>query len=154
MKKFIALALSIVTIVFASTTVQAEEVFNNGTAESTITYKADSEFCVLIPETIDLKSKNCDFSVSYMDIMDNEYIDIRLVSPDVTLTSESGKTLQGTINNENDGQIFANQSIVTFSNADDNAMTKTFAFNFSHTGVTGAGNYTGTITFDISLQTQ
>ena len=151
MKKLIALVLSLVTITLATSNVQAKEMYNSGYATTTATYKVDSQFCVLIPETIDLNNGSFEISVAYMDILETEYIDIKLTNTYITLTNENGKSFDGELKKENGTDLDLSESIATFGIGNDNA--KGCGFFLSHGGSAGAGTYTGDITFDIQLCT-
>ena len=152
MKKILSFMLSAIIIFSCATTTHAQDVVGNGMASSTAIYHVESQYCVLIPETIDLNANSCTFSSSFMDIADNEYVDITLQNPTLTLSNDSGKTIEGQLMDTSGKEFTPSQSVATFSNT--NQEAKQLEYSFMVVSSTSAGDYTGTITFDINLRNQ
>lgn len=139
---FVIFALSMINI-------KAEEqiINSDNSGNTTVTATRASTFNVQIPKTVSLGNKTEQiYSISAVgNIEDNEYITVALNKTDITMTNGSGSvsTATASLNNSN---------MVEFNN--ENGLNNS-TFTSSNGKVvfteTRAGNWSGTITFNVSL---
>lgn len=95
MKKFIALTLCLIMLLSCSITAFASNGLSGegATAQSTITYQVDSNYCVIIPETVDAFN-GFQLTASYMNITDAEQVNISVSGENsIAMTNDEGDTL-------------------------------------------------------------
>lgn len=151
MKKLLSIlcALSILALPF---NVYAEEVLGPGQADSTLTYHVDSQFSVIIPETIDVTNDAYYFSSGMMDLADGESVVVRITglqNDRVTLTNANGNTVQLAINQLGDPEGRNSNVVGLFKSG---YTTSSVGFSCSCIDGARAGDYSGSVTFDISLE--
>lgn len=155
MKKYLSLILALVMCFSISTTVFAQDQFvSEGTAEATVTYHADSFYMVMIPETIDANA-TMTLSAAQMNIDDNEIVRVKVTNLNASdllqLThSRFGGTAGFELYRSDINERIANQGdVATFISG---ILEPSYGVNFlSHDPEMQAGDYSGTITFSISL---
>lgn len=149
MKKKIAVICALL-VGFSAMNVHATEIIGEGSASSTVTLHVDSQFTILIPETITADSTRYSLSASEMMLSDNEFVNVTvggLTDDEVVLTSASGNTVRADIMRDSDNTAIMNgDTIASFANG----QTESDAFYLVH-GDAMPGDYTGTITFNVSL---
>ena len=162
MKKIISLLLAVVILNCSVLTAFAAdtEISSDGDTNSVntnITYHIDSSYVVNIPEVIEANDSAYCFTASRMDLCENECVEIKLS----VLDSDGKLTLAHPYKS---GEIYVyayvpgsyeivpnHGTVATFSDGATEAMT---ALHFKVDGMSGdvsAGDYSGTITFDVCL---
>lgn len=119
---------------------------NSGT--STLTYEVDSNYAVVIPETINM-NEQYSFTSRMMDLKDNESVVVFVDKSDeeITMTERtSGKTAKLHFNGGETDKF--NRLILVRFSANQNTSNITFNGQMETT----AGSYSGTCTFYVELQ--
>ena len=149
-KKKIIAAICSFLVAFSAVNAFATEIIGEGSASSTVTLHVDSQFTILIPETITADATRYSLSASSMMLADNEFVNVTVSGmPDnqLILTSASGSTVLADIMRDSDNSPIMNgDTIASFTNG----QTEADAFYLVH-GDASPGDYTGTITFNVSL---
>ncbi len=163
MKKIISLLLAVVILncgvltAFAADT----EISSDGdtkSATTSITYHVDSSYIVNIPEVIEANDTAYYFTASRMDLCENEYVEISMTGLDT-----DGTLLLKHPYKSGEIYVFAyvpySYELVTngcpVARFFDGGLTTDTALHFAVNGRTEvyAGDYSGTVTFDVSLKT-
>lgn len=147
---FIALCL---LCSFSSTAFAAENsVYGNGSADTTVTYHIDSQYMVYIPEMLDLTYMDAGnpyvFTAGIMELQGNEKVCVKTSTDQILLTNNSGATISGVFSCS--GTPSGNY-VAEFTN---NQLTCDYGIYFTLDGNNGfhAGDFTGTVTFNVSLE--
>ena len=145
MKKLIACLLSAVMLLSMNATVFAADISENGgTGQATVTYTANSWFCVVIPETISADD-TFQLSASEMNIRDTEQVNVYIDGENsILMTNTTGETfnLQFNLTNDHVAEFLKGQ---TLSNIYVGAQPIEGA-------MPAAGDYTGTVQFVVRLE--
>ena len=144
MKKLIACLLSAVMLLSMSATVFADVSENGGVGQSTVTYTANSWFCVVIPETISADD-GFQLSASTMNIRDTEQVNVYIDGENsIEMTNASCETfnLQFNLTNNHVAEFLKGQ---TLSNIYVSAQPIEGTMPI-------AGDYTGTVQFVVRLE--
>lgn len=157
MKKCIALLMTLVMCFGLSTTVFAQDQYiSESTASSTVTYHADSFYMVMIPETID-GNASMKLTAAEMNITDNEAVRVRVSNLDeqsnlsVSHTDFGGNGYLQLFREDNNTQIYNNDEVAVFNCGSLESYFSVY-FRPAETYQMQAGDYSGTITFNISLE--
>ena len=143
MRKIISILCAICFMVGITTNVFATEISCDGTATTTITYTVPSQFCVYIPETIDLTGGSYTFTASLMDIAETEQVV-------VSITNEGHGTATVAIyDNQQSGYVSNNAPVAVFTKG---CLTSTKSITLESIATSGAGTYSGIAEFSIALQ--
>lgn len=119
-------------------------------ADTTVFYHEDSQYTVLIPETIVVDGTQYKFTAPVMDLCDGDRVDVTIEGIDMSgiqhLYTSSGKEMIAEFYNRN-GKLLPGQTIASFYNGvtEDGLV---YALPYS---TEGAGDYYGSITFNINL---
>ena len=95
MKKLLSIIFAMCLLLSMMTIgVSAEQQVSEGNASSTITYREQSMYCILIPETIDMNENSYTFAAEFINITDDEKIFVTVANADengrILFTHESG----------------------------------------------------------------
>ncbi len=150
MKKSIICAL-LATAICTVTNASEFTSLETSTQQSTVTYSAPSEYMILIPETITADGSRHKFVASKMDLRDGEHVEISASMSDedggIQMFTNSGKWMLAKFHLAN-GDYRRGNVISVF----ENGMTESLEeFYITAEQTEGAGDYYGTISFDISL---
>ncbi len=155
MKKYIAILMTLIMCLGVSNTVFASEQYvSEGTASSTVTYHADSSYIVIIPETVDANS-TMKLTAASMNITSNEIVRVKVTNLNGSNCLELRNFYNGLATfylhrTDTDAQIANNDDVATFT---ENCLEAPFGVNFTPESYEmSAGDYTGIITFSISLE--
>lgn len=164
MKKIISLLLAVVilncgvlTAFAADTEISSDGDIKSGTTN--ITYHIDSSYIVNIPEVIEANDSAYHFTASKMDLCENECVEIKLSGLD-----EEGKLTLAHPYKSGEIYVYAYVpgsyeivpnygTVATFGDGATESMTE---LHFKVDGMSGdisAGEYSGTVTFDVNLTT-
>lgn len=166
MKKIVSIILTIVCI-FSVCSINCyayDSYVTNGFGETRITYHQQSDYSILIPETIDANAGSYTFQAGMLNITDSEKIYVKLSNPDssgrILFTHEDGEhTMTKPISTE-----FSNpantvgindlpENCVGYFYGDD--YTSKMSFNITDEcydcDYPRAGDYTATVTFEVML---
>lgn len=157
-KKCIALFSVMCLLCGFSTTAFAADtsVYGNESADTTLTYHVDSQYMVYIPQTLDLTYMDANnpytFTAGMMELQDNEIVRVTPATDTVTLTNSNGATISGSFNRSDTLNGIGENGVAEFSNGQ---LTSNFGIYFILNGDSGfhAGDFTGTMTFNVSLGT-
>lgn len=144
MKKAMATILMFVIIVSANA--YAEEMLT-----STILYESPSSYVVQIPDSIYADGGNYNFTATTMDLKENEQLQISVVGTDngvVTMHTASGERAMTAQIYINGTPISGDGVLGTFRHLQ---LTSPECFSVQPVTIDGAGDYSGNITFAISL---
>lgn len=157
-KKCIALLVTLCMLCVLSTTAFASDtpVYGNESADTTLTYHIDSQYMVYIPQMLDLTymdaSNPYTFTAGMMELQDNEIVRVRPTTDTITLSNSNGATISGNFDYTGTRNNQAGNTVAEFSNGQ---LTSNFGIFFILNGDSGfhAGDFTGTVTFTVSLET-
>lgn len=150
-------------VCFFSMKAHADEYVTGGYGSSTITYSQPSDYCIIIPETIDADAGAYVFQAGQLNITENERVYIILTTADqdnnITLTHESGTyTLDKQIVTENvSGHSIPDglpQNCVGYFEPDSFSSALSFALseeNYNYECAPKAGRYSALVEFSIYL---
>jgi hypothetical protein len=149
MKKLVAFMLCLVVLMSCTITAFADNgLAGEGTsAESTVTYHVDSNFCVIIPETVDAYN-GFQLSASYMNITNTEQVSVYVNGENsITMTNDEGDTFNLKFNlNDND-------RVAKF--AKNQTTSDTIVYGQQEDGnMPAAGDYIGTVEFIVRLESK
>jgi len=151
-KKKIIAAICSFLVAFSAVNAFATEIAGDGSASSTVTVHIDSQYTVLIPETIMADSTHYSLSASTMMLCDNEFVNVTVSGftngTDIILTNASGNTLTAWMYRGDDTSIAEWDTVASFTNGQ---LQSDDVFYFLHGGEATPGDYTGTVTFNVSL---
>ena len=151
MKKMLSIVCSMVLLI-APFNVNAQEVSGYGSADTTVTYHVDSEWCVMIPETLTADGTEYSFTASQMDLCDGDIVEVSvsgITDGFITLTNTSGGTTTAQMFSRNyDGAVLNNFVIASFGNGQYQSEPPIYILADQNTL---PGDYTGTVTFNINL---
>lgn len=154
-KKCTALLIALCLLFsFSSTAFAAENsVYGNGSADTTVTYHVDSQYMVYIPEMLDLTYMDANnpyvFTAGMMELQENEKVCVKASTDQILLTNSSGATISGFFDRTNaSSSIYAAEFV-------NGQLTCDYGIYFLLDGSSGfhAGDFTGTVTFNVSLET-
>lgn len=150
MKKFISLFLAIVLTLSMSVTAFAADAslpHDGATGQSTVTYRVESSFCVIIPETLD-GMNGFQLTADFMNITESEKVCVYVNSDDgkFTLTNESGDTMEASFNTSG-----ANGAIGIFTKGQTQSDVYCCVMPSDDT-IPKAGEYSGTVEFIVRLE--
>ena len=153
MKRIFGVAMAVCLMAGSTLTAYAQDQdvgnmngINSGT--STLTYEVDSNYAVVIPETINM-NEQYSFTSRMMDLKDNESVVVFVDKSDeeITMTEKtSGKTAKLHFNGGETDKF--NRLILARFSANQNTSNITFNGQMEAT----AGSYSGTCTFYVELQ--
>ena len=149
MKKMMICAL---LATMACTAVRASDFTSETSSQQTmVMYSAPSEYMILIPESITADGSMHKFEASKMDLRDNEHVEISATGIEedgsIHMFTDTGKWAMSKFHTSN-GDYRRGDVISVF----DNGMTESReSFYITAEQSEGAGDYVGTITFNISL---
>lgn len=143
---------------FSSTAFAADtSVYGESSADTIVTYHVDSQYMVYIPETLDLTYLDANnpyvFTAGMMELQDNETVCVKIASDRITLTNSSGAAISGSFNRSDTlTEITKIGHAAEFNNGQ---TTCNYGIYFTLNGDSGfhAGDFTGTVTFNVSLET-
>lgn len=154
-KKCTALLIALCLLCnFSSTAFAAENsVYGNGSADTIVTYHVDSQYMVYIPEMLDLTYMDANnpyvFTAGMMELQENEKVCVKASVDQILLTNNSGATISGFFDCTN---ASSSTYAAEFVNGQ---LTCDYGIYFLLDGSSGfhAGDFTGTVTFNVSLET-
>lgn len=154
MKKILSIVCAACLMLGTSSNVFATEISSDGTASTTITYTTPSQFCVYIPETLDLTTGSYSFTASMMDIAENEQVVISItnLNEENRLQLSSGNFGTGSAviwDNERDMALQNWEPVAVFLPG---SLETTKSISLNDVQTSGAGTYSGIAQFSISLQ--
>lgn len=149
MKKLLSILCAAVMLI-SPYNVYAQEVYGDGSASTTIIAHVDSQYCVMIPETIVADGTLYYFTASVMDLAPGEVVDIVLTGLQDDRIPMSGGNEGAFATIETDQMVDANNPYIVgrFHSGETTTTTGIRAYlNDAYK----AGDYSGTVTFDIRL---
>ena len=148
MKKVLSIIFAI-ALMFTSNA-YATEIYGNGEATTTVVAHVDSQYCVMIPETIVADGTHYYLSASLMDLADGEVVNVYVngFSEGCSLPMHGGDGAAYAIVESEQTQLSNGAVVATFHNGE---MTATNGIFATLQNATRAGDYSGAITFDIQL---
>lgn len=149
MKKLLSILCAAVMLI-SPYNVYATEVLGDGSATTTITAHVDSQYCVMIPETIVADGTLYYFTASMMDLAQGEVVDIVLTGLQDGRIPMSGGNEGAYATIETDQMVDANNPYIVgrFHSGETTTTTGIRAYLVD---AYKAGDYSGTVTFDIRL---
>lgn len=143
---------------FTNTVFAADSVISGwDSADTVVTYHMDSKYMVYIPATLDLTSLDANnpytFTASTMALQDNEKVCIKLSKANITLTNARGNTISGFFNRSDTYETVTEAGYAAqFTNGQ---FTCDYGIYFTpdSNALAYAGDFTGTVTFSVSLET-
>lgn len=128
-------------------------VYGESSADTIVTYHIDSQYMVYIPETLDLTYMDASnpyvFTAGIMELQDNEKVCVKPSTDQIILTNNNGATISGFFDSTNtSSSIYAAEFV-------NGQLTCDYGIYFLLSGDNGfhAGDFTGTVTFNLSLET-
>lgn len=151
MKKIISLFLAIVLTLSMSVTAFAADMMlphDEATGRGTVTYRVESSFCVIIPETMD-GVNGFNLTADFMNITESEKVCVYVNSDDgkFTLTNESGDTMTASFNTSG-GE---NGAVGIFTKGQTQSDVYCCVMPSDDT-IPKAGEYSGTVEFIVRLE--
>lgn len=143
---------------FSSTAFAADtSVYGESSADTIVTYHVDSQYMVYIPETLDLTYLDANnpyvFTAGMMALQDNEKVCVKVSSDPIMLTNNIGASISGYFNRSDTLTTVSDlNSAAEFTNGQ---LVSDFGIYFMLDGGSGlnAGDFSGTVTFNVSLET-
>lgn len=139
---------------FSSTAFAADTpVYGESSADTIVTYHIDSQYMVYIPESLDLTYMDANnpyvFTAGMMELQDNEKVCVKPSTDQVILTNSNGATISGCFNYSS---LATGNYAAEFVNGQ---LTSDYGIYFTLDGDNGfhAGDFSGTVTFTVSLET-
>lgn len=155
MKKILSIVCAVCLMICTSSNAFATELSGDGSASTTITYTAPSQFCVYIPETIDMTNDSYTFTASVMDIADDERVDVRITNLDgstFNMTNANGATASASFLRNDTGTILSNNDqVAQFVYG---SLECYYSISLTNVSVSNPGTYSGTAEFSVSLVKQ
>lgn len=157
MKKFLAVLISALTMITMSITVFATQInqdSNLQTGDTTITYTVAPSYTVTIPATVSL-GETATISAEGVILNKGEQVIVRLTgtsdeSNEFKITTAQGAELTYTVKNgENAVAVGDTVLVVNADAATDSSTTLSFS---TPENVQFAGTYSGTVTFEVSVE--
>ena len=157
MKKFLAVLISALTMITMSITVFATQInqdSNLQTGDTTITYTVAPSYTVTIPATVSL-GETATISAEGVILNKGEQVIVRLTgtsdeSNAFKITTAQGAELTYTVKNgENTVAVGDTVLVVNADAATDSSTTLSFS---TPENVQFAGTYSGTVTFEVSVE--
>jgi len=148
MKKIMSI-LCAISILIAPMNVHAQEIYGDGSATTTVTAHVDSQYCVLIPETIVADGTKYYFTASMMDLAEGDVVNISVSGLDDGKLPMSGGNEGAFALVESEQVPIYNGTV--FATFHDGEMTATNGLYATLQEAYKAGDYTGTLTFNIQL---
>lgn len=153
MKKLLAI-LCAISLMLAPITVHAQEIYGDGSADTTVTAHIDSQYCVLIPETIVADGNLYYFTASSMMLASGDTVGISVSGlndfSQLPMTGGDGNAVVYFETDNPDVQYLGNGVVFTsFTNGE---TTATYGVSARLADAEQPGDYTGTVTFNIQLQ--
>lgn len=167
MKKFLTISLVLCLLIslctFGMVNVSAETQYSyGGQTSSTLTYVEQSQYCVLIPETIDMNIGTYTFEADNMNLIETEHVYIKLQEitdqPYLTFVHTNGTdqttrrvTRYDTVYNSQVTNQVPVDCVGYFSDGDTQSEVS-FGLDYLQTDTQPkAGTYTSNVVFDIYL---
>ena len=151
MKKLFALILTIVLMATLSVTAFAADYDTAGDKGMTVTYQVDPTFTVTIPATVAL-GETATIKAENVIVAKGKQVEVTLTNAnDFKVTTPQGASLTYTVKND---ETTVNEGDTVLTVNPDNGKTgeTTLTFTTPET-VKFAGDYTGTVTFTIAVNT-
>lgn len=143
---------------FSSTAFAADtSVYGESSADTVVTYHLDSQYMVYIPETLDLTYLDANnpyvFTAGMMALQDNEKVCVKVASDTIMLTNNHGNSISGYFNRSDN--LTTASSLNSAAEFTSGQLVSDFGIYFMLDGTNGinAGDYSGTVTFNVSLET-
>ena len=148
MKKVMSILCALVMLIAPRT--YAQEIYGDGEATSTVIAHVDSQYCVLIPETIVADGTKYYFTSSVMDLAEGDVVNVSVsgFSEGCMLPMTGGDGQAYAVVETEEVQVSNGAIIATFHNGETTASNGLFA---TLQNATRAGDYSGTLTFNIQL---
>lgn len=119
-------------------------------AESMLYYHEPSQYTVLIPETIVTDGTQYTFTAPVMDLCDGDRVDVTIGNIDMAgsihMSTSTNKDMIAEFFNES-GKLMPGQTVATFRNG----MTEAGMIYATPFSTEGAGDYYGSVVFNINL---
>lgn len=148
MKKILSILCAAVMLI-SPYNVYATEVLGDGSATTTVIGHVDSQYCVMIPETIVADGTKYYFTASMMDLAEGDVVNISVSGLDGGKLPMSGGNEGAFALVESEQVPIYNDTV--FATFHDGEMTATNGLYATLQEAYKAGDYTGTITFNIQL---
>lgn len=146
MKKILACLLSFTLLAGSSMSVFAQETTNDSWMEVPATYQIQSSYSIYIPESIDFTDMGYQFTAENVNILESQVVYIVPFSRTCEMTNASGAT--GTLHITSDDSEGVGR-VAVFNNGD---TTSSITMSGYLEGATAAGQYTGTVQFQIFVE--
>ena len=118
-------------------------------ADTTVFYHEDSQYTVLIPETIIADGTQYTFTAPVMDLCDGDRVDVTIGNIDMAgsihMSTSTNKDMIAEFFNES-GKLMPGQTVATFRNG----MTEAGMIYATPFSTEGAGDYYGSVVFNIN----
>ena len=152
MKKVLSV-LCAVCLILAPITVQAQEIYGDGEGTTTVTAHVDSQYCVLIPETIVADGTLYNFTASVMQLAEGDVVNVSIGGLDnlnhLPMLGGDGNAYAYFKSDNPNATVVGNDTVFTsFTNGETTAPYGIQAYIMD---AEQPGDYTGTVTFNISL---
>lgn len=151
-KKILCFALSAIMMLSMSMTAFADDatISEGSSAPSTVTYSVDSQYMVIIPETIDATvGGDITFRASLMNLLDGQQVNVYCPTlangQYLNLYNSKGESITMTFNG-----MRGDACVASFQNG---ATTSDFTVSpYVSADMAKAGDYSGTLEFTVSIQ--
>lgn len=149
MKKLLSILCAAVMLI-SPYNVYATEVLGDGSATTTVIGHVDSQYCVMIPETIVADGNLYYFTASLMDLAEGDVVNISVDGVDDAgnLAMSGGDGNAYAIIEANHGSITNLATIAQFHNGETTSST---GISATLQNAYRAGDYSGTLTINIQL---
>lgn len=147
MKRLLSIICAVCLMI---TPVSATEITGFDSADTTVTGHVDSQYCVLIPESIVADGTEYYFQSSMMDLAEGDYVNINISGlNDANRLVMTGGDGNGTVHFEltDNNNVGNGTTVATFYDGETTSSTGLRAYLHAEK----PGDYTGTVTFNISL---
>lgn len=154
MKKFVTLLLTAALATAAATTAFADTIVNPANGQMKVTYTVNPSYTVTIPASVTLGEK-ATVSASGVKINKNQNLIVKLTGTSgnnnaFTVTA-NGAELAYTVKNGTTDIAVGSEVLNVNSTTASNKLSAELSF-VAPTSTTYAGNYTGTVTFTVSVE--